>query len=734
VRCVAPIVPIVPILALAACAPPADPTGEDAAGVAIEETVHARLVDPFVGTAADGNTFPGAVAPWGLASPSPHTTMTTPLDYLQDQPIAPAGYVFGAPTVLGWGLTHLSGVGCPDLGAPLVVVGRDVRTDPDTWPSAYGQERAWPGYHALTLTDAGAHLDARVEATATERVAVLRVRFSGDGPAVLQLDATRNLSWSADDGAVHVAAGEVSGRSATGTFCAQPNAQDVAFVARVDPPPDAVGTYTDAGPSAAPDASGPVAGAWWRWDTPPASVEIRVGLSLVSVDGARANLDAEGAPFDEVAGRTLARWEDVLGAIDVHGGTDEDRRRLATALYHALIHPSVASDVDGGFRRFGGGVGTLPDGAERFHVFSLWDTYRNLHPLLALALPEQAGAFAASLVAMTAEAGAPPLWELAGQEVQMMVGDPAAIVLADAVARGLHVPDLDATYVRLRDAALDPRHRPGVAAYLDLGYVPMEQATAVWGPVSTTLEYALADFALAELAEATGHDADVAALRARAASWRHLLDPTTGLFRPRNADGSWVEPFDPDALQGSHPLFDPSGGPGYVEGTAWHYAFMVPHDVEGLAEALGGVDVAKARLDAIFDEGRYATWNEPDLHYPWLYDRLGAGGDTGPRVRAVLDEAFTPAPDGLPCNDDAGTMSAWVVLALIGLYPDPPGSARWAISAPAFDRVVLGDTVIEAEGDGRRVVAASLDGVPLDRLGVDHAELVGHTLRVVRGP
>jgi predicted alpha-1,2-mannosidase len=414
------------------------------------------------------------------------------------------------------------------------------------------------------------------------------------------------------------------------------------------------------------------------------TIEARIGLSLVSVDGARKNLLAEAADvaFDDLHDAARAAWDDALGRIVVEGGTEAETRTFYSALYHVLVHPSVASDVDGQHLRFDGAIGNAA--APRYHIFSLWDTYRTVHPLLSLVYPERQLEIAQSLVDMTIEAGVPPRWELAGEETNVMVGDPTDIVIADTVARGL-VPDrLAQAMPLLVAAASDPSHRPGIDEYVELGYVPMDLADDLWGPVSTTLEYALADAALAQLLESQGTpDPD---LVARSRGFTALWDGS--FLHPRFADGTFLDPFDPDAIEGSQ-SYHSAGGPGYVEGTAWTYLFATPHALPELAALMGGDAALLDRVDAFFEQKKALGWNEPDLAYPYLYSHIdGALGRTGPAVRAAL-QRFTDARDGLPGNDDAGTLSAFYVWSAIGLYPDVPGAADYAIGSPIFDRIEL---------------------------------------------
>jgi predicted alpha-1,2-mannosidase len=434
-------------------------------------------------------------------------------------------------------------------------------------------------------------------------------------------------------------------------------------------------------------------------------------------------------------------WQHQLSRIEVDGGNQDDRTRFYTALYHALIHPSLLNDVSGTYPRFGLGEVARTDDGPRYTIFSLWDTYRTLHPLLTLLYPEVQLGMLRSMQDMILAAGVPPKWELIAEEVQMMVGDPASIVMADSYAKGLTDFDLSAVYPILRAAADDSTHRPGNDDYRSLGFVPMDVADEVWGPVSTTLEYALADSALARLAHAAGRPEDAAALELRAHSYAGLYDASTGMLRPRNRDGSFLEPFDPDAIEGSFPLR--LGGPGYVEGTAWSYAFFAPHDMDGLI-GLHGERSFVDRLQLMFDSDRFVMWNEPDMAYPYLFTFVnGEGRRTQRESRRAVERYFGAEPDGLPGNDDAGALSAWLVFSAMGFYPVTPGLAEYRLGSPLFERITIhlseahhaGETfVIEAPGNAPShifVREARLDGQLLEQPVLLHdAITAGGTLRL----
>jgi predicted alpha-1,2-mannosidase len=708
------------------------PTAPDPVPEPIPEVDGAQWVDPFIGTADEGYTFPGATAPWGMISISPHNLVANALDYVEGRPIAPAGYRFGEPELFGLGLTQLSGVGCPELGVPRISVSTGELAIPSTEiGTATTDERASPGYYAVALPDEGVEL----EATVTQRAGILRAAVEPGVDVHLHLDAGPGLAWIAGDGHVSLRSPtEIEGWSRTGGFCAKGNQQRVHFAVRLSAPAIDMGTWADGMIGDASEADGQGVGAWLTMSAAEAPLELRVAISYVSMDNAWENLDAElGEPgfelgFDELATQTREVWSELLSRIQVEGGSDEQRTVLYTALYHTLLHPNVFDDVDGSVPSMNGEIVTAA--SPRYTVYSMWDSYRTVHPLLSLIYPERQAEMIRSLADMTLEYGAPPQWELAASEVNMMVGDPAASVFADAVLAGFDDFDVEAVYQLLRASALDvtSTRRPGNAEYRQLGYVPIELGNDVWGPVSTTLEYAYADWALSRLAMHLGHDEDAAMFETASQSWRQLFDAQTGLLRPKHADGTWLEPFDPDALTGSNPLYQNSGGPGYVEGTAWHYAFAVPHDPLGLAQVHGGEAVWVERLQALFDEGRFAMWNEPDIAYPWLFTHVAAEQRRSIEAVAEAMSHFDASPAGLPGNDDGGTMSAWYVFAAMGLYPDCPGSERFSLARPAFDRVGISLDASVFEGEYLELAVGStdawtLDGEPLEGAAITRTQL-----------
>lgn len=403
-------------------------------------------------------------------------------------------------------------------------------------------------------------------------------------------------------------------------------------------------------------------------------------------------------------------------------------------MYHALIHPNLLSDVNGEYPLMerSGEVG-LADG-DRYTVFSLWDTYRNVHQLLTLVYPERQVEMVRSMIDIYREWGWMPRWELYGRETFTMEGDPAIPVIVDTWMKGLRDFDIATAYEGFCKSASTPGAqnalRPDVDPYIERGYIPLglyAQDLAGDVSVSHALEYYVADAALARLADSLGHRDDARTFRERSLGYRHYYCPEFGTLRPINMDGTFLTPFDPKAGENF------SAAPGFHEGSAWNYTFYVPHDVEGLARLMGGRKRFVEKLQMVFDEGLYDPANEPDIAYPYLFSRFaGEEWRTQRETRRLLAEHFTVEADGIPGNDDTGTMSAWAVFTMLGLYPDCPGDPSYTLTVPTFDRAEIdtpqGVLVIERHGEGY-IDRMTLGGRPLKRYRISHDELLrGRTL------
>ena len=716
----------------------------------------AEYVDPFIGTTNFGTTNPGAVVPNGMMAVVPFNVMGSELNrYDKDARWWSTPYEYHNKFFTGFAHGALSGVGCPDMGSLLTMATTgELEVDYRNYGSEYRDEEASPGYYAVTLSKYG----IRAEATSTPRTSVERYTFPG-GEGHLLLNLGEGLTNESGAMVRRVSATEIEGMKLLGTFCYNPQKVfPVYFVLRVSKVPSAAGYWKKQRPMTGVEAewtpdngkyklytqygrelAGDDIGYWFTFDDLQADeqIEVRMGISYVSAENARRNLEAEqadGESFDALREAALGRWNADLGRIRVEGGTEAQRRVFYTALYHTLIHPNLLSDVNGEYPLMerSGEVGVTE--GERYTVFSLWDTYRNVHQLLTLVYPERQVEMVRSMIDIYREWGWMPRWELYGRETFTMEGDPAIPVITDTWMKGLRDFDIETAYEAFRKSATTPGAqnllRPDIDPYIERGYIPLgfyAQGLAGDVSVSHALEYYVADAALARLADSLGHREDARLFRERSLGYRHYYDKEYGTLRPILPDGSFLTPFDPKAGENF------SAAPGFHEGSSWNYTFYVPHDVEGLVRLMGGRKRFVEKLQMVFDEGLYDPANEPDIAYAYLFSRFpGEAWRTQRETRRLLERYFTVEPDGIPGNDDTGTMSAWAVFTMLGFYPDCPGEAAYTLTAPTFDRAEIdtpqGTLTIEKHGEGyiRRM---TLGGRPLSKYRLTHDELLrGGTL------
>jgi len=430
-------------------------------------------------------------------------------------------------------------------------------------------------------------------------------------------------------------------------------------------------------------------------------------------------------------------WERTLSTIDVEGGTEAQKRVFYTALYHSQIHPNIVQDVNGEYpmmERYD--IGTTS--SDRYTVFSLWDTYRNVHQLETLLYPERQLNMVRSIIDMSKEWGWMPRWELFGRETWTMEGDPAIAVVADTYLKGLRDYDIQAAYTAFLKSATtkgaDNKMRPDIDPYIAKGYVPLgyfAQDFSGDNSVSHALEYYIADYALGNLASALGHKAEAKRFYKQSLGYKHYYSKESGTFRPITTDGKFLSPFNPD--DGA----DFSNAPGFHEGSAWNYTFYVPHDVLGLAKLMGGKQKFINKLQMVFDKNLYDPANEPDIAYPYLFSYFkGEEWRTQKEVTRLLNKYYTDKPSGIPGNDDTGTMSAWAVFSMMGIYPDCPGSPYYTVTSPVFDKVTLhldsryypdGDITITADrsnATGKYIKSVSLGGKKLNSFRISHKDLI----------
>ncbi|MFC0436071.1 GH92 family glycosyl hydrolase [Kutzneria buriramensis] len=720
------------------------------------------LVNPFVGTENSGNTFPGASAPFGMVQVSPDTG-------------GQGGYDYDQTAIYGFSQTHLSGVGCGVMGElPLMpTTGAVTTVDPARYASAYSHanEQATPGYYRVGLSSYGVN----AEVTATARTGWQRYTFPATAAANVLFN-TGQANQSVLDSEVHIVDDHtVEGRVHDGGFCAGHDQHTVYFTASFSRPFTSYGAWRGSTPTpGATDAAGSGGnGAWVTFDVSTRhDVVVKVGLSYTGPAGARANLVQEtGSSYDFDKTRTALHdtWFRYLNTIGVAGGSQDRETAFYTALYHAQLHPNLAGDVDGGYAGFDGKVHRAADYTP-YQNFSLWDTYRPQNQLLELLHSDVARDVALSLVAAGRDGGWLPRWALANSETNIMTGDPVTPFLVEAWSKGLLRGHEQEAYALLRANAtgLPPADsqyngRTGEPFYADRGYIPsgLKRGTdcADKGgdndcdhPASATQEYALADAALALMAQGLGHAADARMFAARGQWYRNLWDGAQ--FRPRTVDGTWLTPYDPVAADHQ-----------FHEGGAYQYQWLAPQDPSGLVQLMGGRPTAERRLDAFFayphlladpvrtvhddwisspydyySKPTYNPNNEPDLLAPYLYLWAGAPSKTATVVRAAMT-LFTNGPDGMTGNDDLGTMSAWYVFSSLGLYPTTSGGDFLALSSPQFPTaaVHVGQHVLTISAPGVTDANRYVQSVALGGRGVSASWLSwdavagGGALRVAVG-
>lgn len=683
-------------------------------------------VDPFIGTTNFSVTNPGAVCPNGLMSVVPFNVMGSDLNkYDKDARWWSAPYEYSNKYFTGFAHVTLSGVGCPEMGTLLVMPTMgELNVDYHSYGSEYTAEKANPGYYSNKLTK----YDIRCEVSSTLRSSIERYTFhQGKGHILLNLGE----GLTNETGAMvrRVSDTEIEGSRLLGTFCYNPQAVfPMYFVMRVSKVPIESGFWKKQphkkGVEAEWDAddgkykiyrhygkelAGDDIGYFFSYDCSEGEqIEVQIGVSFVSIENARKNLNAEqqGFDFDKVLSASQTAWEDCLSRISVEGGTEAQKKVFYTALYHTQIHPNILQDVNGAYPMMENyNIGKT--NGNRYTVFSLWDTYRNLSQLMTLIFPDKQTEMVRSMIDMYKEWGWMPKWELFGRETFTMEGDPAIPTIVDTWMKGLRDYDIQTAYKAFIKSATTPgkdnKLRPDIDFYLSKGYVPLGAYSGDMSgdnSVSHALEYYVADHALSLLADSLGHKADAARFKKQAMGYRHYFSKESGTLRPLYADGKFYKPFDPKAGANF------SNAPGFHEGSAWNYTFYVPFDINGLAKLMGGKQAFVTKLQKVFDENLYDPANEPDIAYPYLFSYFkGEEWRTQNEVQRLLNKYYSDKPDGIPGNDDTGTMSAWVVFSMMGLYPDCPGSPYYTLTSPTFDKITIhldkkyypnGDLVIKA--------------------------------------
>jgi predicted alpha-1,2-mannosidase len=687
-------------------------------------------VDPFIGTAGGGNTFPGATLPFGMIQWSPDTN-------------ADAWYGYNDKQIRGFSLTHVSGAGCPLYGdfAVLPTTG-ELAASPGANFAPYAaafdhsHEEAHPGYYAITLANG-----ARVELTVGMRTGFARFTFPEGADARVLVNAGSSANSTPDkDSKPHdhdaflnhilIRDDTFSGWTSAGRFCGSDSHYKLYVAGRFSRVSARSAVWQDdAIHTDSQLAEGKHTGAWFDFGKQ-REVVLKVGISFVSEAGALENLNEElrGWKFDSVHATARGIWNQLLNKVVVEGGTPDQRTIFYTGVYHSLLSPNLFSDLDGNYTGFDGKVRSLAGRRQQaqYANFSDWDIYRNTVQFQALLDPALESDMMQSLVNDAVESGWYPRWPAANDVTYVMGGDSPVILLSSSYAFGARNFDLDTALKYMVKAGSEPgqgphgdSERPFLADYLKLGYVPNEKDAI---SASRTLEYANADFAIAQFARNTGHLSEYQTFLDRSQNWKNLLDPDTQWIRPRNSNGSWETGFDPE-----HSLPKRANAPvstdqnGFEEGNTYQYSFMIPFDYPALFEAMGGEAKVEPRLDQFFTKLRcwgepcFNMENEPDFVTPYAYVFAGMPWKSQDVITRIAKATFKTTPDGLPGNDDLGATSGVYVWNALGFYPAVPGVGGVVLGTPMFDKATLNlagerTLAVSREGHGIFVENVLLDG------------------------
>ena len=729
-----------------------------------------RHVDVFIGTGGHGHTYPGASLPWGMVQLSPDTN-----NYGWD---ACSGYHQADGSIMGFSHTHLSGTGGADMLDVLVMPAQGpvllqpgARGLPDElyysrfdgvvngphlaanvvahpgkgYRSRYDRasEHAVPGYYRVHLSD---H-DILAELTATLRAGLHRYTFDKEGDGHLLVDFAHGYQDSPDKPAgVTDAELRLIGKDTLvgGRRVHQwANGRYLYFALKLSRPFARATLYSDDQPL--PDGTAAVKGTHLKAalhidHAAQSPLLVKVGISAVDIDGALRNLDEElpGWDFEHTQQVAAESWERELSRIRIESSSAPVLRTFYSALYHTMLAPTLFSDVDGRYRGMDLAVHQLPHGSHNYSTYSLWDTYRALHPLYTLFQPDRVPDLVNGLVRMAAESPAgPPIWPLQGVETGTMIGYHSIVVIAEAQAKGFTGIDYAKAWPIYRKRAMDDDYR-GLPYYRKLGYIPSDKDSEA---VSKTLEYAYDDWALSHLAAGVGAKDDAQHLRTRSRNYRHVFDRKLTFMRPRGSDGQWLQPFDPREMGHSDKWRD------FTESNPWEATFLNQHDLYGYMPMFGSEQAFERKLDELFTTssklpanappdiagmvGQYAQGNEPSHHVAYLYAYTGAHWKTQSRVRMLLDTMYPPAPDGLAGNEDCGQMSAWYVLSALGLYAVDPVSANYVFGSPLLDHAEIAlagerKLVIHTTGNGAGqpyIESVQWNGKPWTKSWISHTEL-----------
>ena len=708
-------------------------------------------VNPFCGTEGGGYLYPGASMPFGMIQWSPDTG-----------PIkTPGGYNYSDTLIYGFSLTHLSGGGSyygSDFDFIPLLTSNDifppVRTDSFPESFSHENEAARPGYYSVKLDNG-----IKVSLTVTKRTGFGKFVFPPSAEPTLVINAGSNVNGTSQASVcIDPPLRSISGSAAGGHFLGHPDVRTIYFYAVFSRPFYSFGAWSDStNRRKHTSAQGMTAGAYVTFSRTEHErsrkdrvIFAKVGISYVSAANAKMNLESElrsafsCKAFQRTVSTASGIWNSWLNKIQVSGGTAADRKTFYTMMYHALLEPNVCSDANGEYMGYDGKLHTIGKDHAVYADFSGWDIYRSECQFLAMIAPKEAGDMAQSLLLDYEQGGTFPRWGVPGMDSGVMLGDPAAPMIADFYSFGARDFDVKAALAGLVRAATDtsvyaPRsgtyERNGLSGYLKYGYVPEYRGQpylyyAIYASVSATLEYAIDDFAVAQLARVLGDGPDYHLLMKHSMNWTNLYNPETGYIQMKRRDGSWARDFADNVLK-----YDDAQA--YDEGTASQYVWMVPFDLKGLAQKMGGLKITTARLDTFFTElnagmnSRYAyLGNEPCLGAPWIYDFLGEPYQTQQVVRKAITTLYSYRPDGYPGNDDLGEMSSWYIWGSLGMYPEIPGNDCLVLGSPLFPRIVLhlknGNVTIIGNGAGNSapyVQSLHVNGMKWDKPWIEFSDI-----------
>lgn len=639
----------------------------------------AKYVNPFVGTGGHGHTFPGATTPFGMVQLSPDTRIDGSWDGC-------GGYHYSDSVLYGFSHTHLSGTGVSDYGDILLLP--TAKTTGGGAPAkrlsakfSHKNEKASPGFYAVRLDEE----NIEVELSSSARVGMHKYTFPVSGRITIILDLDHR------DKLLESKVNFISKKKIEGVRRSEGWARDQFVAFGMEFSKDYAG-YTIEYHHEGRSMEDSLVRVHFYFDVEAGKpLCIKVALSPVSPGGAWKNMKTEVPHWDFEKVKSDARdlWNKELGKIEVTTGNKTHLENFYTALYHCMIAPNIAMDVDGNYRGMDKKI-HMAEGFDYYTVFSLWDTFRALHPLLTIIDQKRTNDFINTFLKMYEQGGRLPVWELASNETDCMIGYHSVSVITDAFIKGIKSFDQELALKAMMKSATWDHY--GIPAYMDHGYLSIEDEHE---SVSKTLEYAYDDWCIHLFSSFTtlNHDATSGYYERRAQSWKNLFDPVHGFMKPRK-NGGWLKPFDPREVN-NH----------YTEANSWQYSFFVPQDIEGLIFSMKGPSFLEQKLDELFTTdskttgrqqaditgliGQYAHGNEPSHHIAYLYNYTGKSWKTQQRVREIMERFYTPTPDGLCGNEDCGQMSAWYVFSAMGFYPVTPGLPRYDIGSPLFDRVKI---------------------------------------------